>query len=152
MVLEQYHSESLNHVGRDKLFSYLNKKFYWSGMFEDTNRWVKACLTCRKHKPAQPTYHGLLEPVKARSPFEIVGIDIMGPFRRTPKGNRYVLVFIDYFTNWVEACALKNIEAKEVADKFYKQIITRHGCPFKIITDQGTQFTSDLFRRWGCEV
>jgi hypothetical protein len=54
---------------------------------------------------------------------------------------------VDYFTNWVEACPLKTLEAEEVAEKFYHHIILRHGCPTKVITDQGTQFTSKLFKR-----
>ena len=145
-ILEFYHSNTLAHVGRDKMFSYLKRKYYWPGMYEDIKRWVSSCLTCGKFKSTQPKHQGLLQPIKPTYPFEIVGVDILGPIRKSRKGNKYILVFIDFFTNWVEACPLKTLEAEEVAWKFYTVIITRHGCPRKVLTDQGTQFTSTLFR------
>jgi transposase InsO family protein len=64
----------------------------------------------------------------------------------TPRGYRYVLTIIDLFTSWVEAVPLKGITAEEVADAFFKEVITRHGCPAQVLTDRGTQFTSELFQ------
>ncbi len=57
-----------------------------------------------------------------------------------------MLVCVDYFTDWVEATPLKTLEAEETANLFYKLIITRQGCPSKILTDQGTQFTSNVLK------
>jgi transposase InsO family protein len=62
-------------------------------------------------------------------------------------GNRYILVCVDLFTNWIEACPLKTLEAAETADAEFKMIILRHGCPTRILTDQGTQFSCGLFKR-----
>jgi hypothetical protein len=147
VILKSYHCDKpLSHIGRDKLYALLKTRFYWPSMYDDIKRWVKACLNCAKVKPHQPKLNGLLQPFKASSPFEIVGIDILGPFKTTKSRSKYVLVCICYFTNWVEACPLKTIEAEEVAIAFYKLIITRHGCPFKVLTDQGTQFSSRLFQ------
>lgn len=115
-------------------------------MYEDIERWIKACLVCNQIKPGPSRRHGLLQPIKVTFPFEIVGIDILGPLRKTKRNNRYILVFIDLFTNWVEACPLQSLEAEEVVRMFYKIIITRHGCPKKVLTDQGTQFTSQIFK------
>ncbi|CAF0956113.1 unnamed protein product, partial [Brachionus calyciflorus] len=147
IILEHYHCEELTHVGRDKLFTLIKAKFYWGGMYEDVRRYVQACIKCNMFKKPQPTNQGLLQPIRSSYPFEIVGMDIVGPLRRTSRGFRYILVIVDYFTNWVEACALKSLEAAEVVERFYQSIITRHGCSNKIITDQGTQFTSDLFKK-----
>ena len=58
-------------------------------------------------------------------PFELVGIDIVGPFKITARKNKYVLVCVDYFTNWIEAAPLKTLEAEETANLFFKLIITR---------------------------
>lgn len=43
-------------------------------------------------------------------------MDILGPLPITSAGNRYLLVVIDCFTKWVEACPLKNIKANTIAD------------------------------------
>jgi len=61
-------------------------------------------------------------------------------------GYRYILVCIDFFTNWVEALPLRTIETKEIISKFFSMIIARHGCPSKVLTDQGTQFMSTIFK------
>ena len=87
----------------------------------------------------------MLEPITVTRPFELVGVDIKGPYKASVKGNKYILVCIDYFTNWVEAAPMKTITGREVIDKFFELIISRHGSPEKLITDQGTQFTSKLF-------
>lgn len=93
-LLEQYHVKSLAHVGRDKMFNILKEKFYWPGMYSDIRRWVKACIQCNKVKPSQPTNHGLLQPIKVSFPFEILGMDILGPLKRSKNGFKYILVFV----------------------------------------------------------
>ena len=44
-------------------------------------------------------------------PFVRVSIDIAGPYNTTNKGNLYILVVSDYFTNWVEPYPLNDQEA-----------------------------------------
>ena len=46
----------------------------------------------------------------------------------------------------MEAIPLKTLEAKETASKLISILFCNHGCPNKILTDRGTQFTSDLFK------
>jgi transposase InsO family protein len=72
-------------------------------------------------------------------------MDIIGPLRKTNGQNKYILVCIDLFTSWIEATPLKSITAQEVIQAFFKIVISRHGCPTKVLTDQGSQFTSTLF-------
>jgi len=133
-------------VGRDKLFGLIKERYFWPGMYDDLSRWVKACVECNCVKPHQVKNQGLLVPIRVSYPFELVGIDIVGPFKTTIRKNKYVLVCVDYFTNWIEAAPLKTLEAEETANLFFKLIITKHGCPTKILTDQGSQFTSKLLK------
>ena len=144
-VLKAFHNDNLVcHIGRDKMFKLLKVRYFWPGMHDDIHRWVMACIKCRRKKPYPPRCQGNLIPIKCSYPFEIIGMDIVGPFKTTKNGNRYVLTIIDYFTNWVEAVSLKTISAEAVANAIFSLIITRHGCPSKLLTDQGTQFTSSL--------
>ena len=93
----------------------------------------------------KPKHHGLLVQIPSKYPFEIVSIDIIGPFKTTKQGYKYVLVMIDLFTSWVEVAQLRSLEAQETANVIFKEIITRHDCPSKILTDRGTQFTASFF-------
>ncbi|KAI3375469.1 hypothetical protein L3Q82_003801 [Scortum barcoo] len=58
---------------------------------------------------------------------ERVAVDIMGPFPRTDKGNRYVLAAMDYFTKWPEAYAIPDQEAETVANALVEGMFTRFG-------------------------
>jgi hypothetical protein len=73
-----------------------------------------------------------------------VGVDILGPLPPTADGNKYILVFSDYFTKWVEAIPIKNQEATTIADALL-EFITRFGIPGEIHSDQGRQFISRIF-------
>ena len=145
-VLKWHHNCDLaSHIGRDRTFECIAKRYFWPGMYVDTQRWVAACIKCINHKRLKPKHHGLLIPIPSTYPFEIVSIDIIGPFKETKQGYKYVLVMVDMFTSWVEAAPLRTLEAQETANVIFKEIITRHGCPSEILTDRGTQFTASLF-------
>jgi hypothetical protein len=73
-----------------------------------------------------------------------MGVDILGPFPRAVGGYRYLFVAIDKFTKWPEATPVVNI-TQGAAVAFLKSIVCRFGVPNRIITDNGTQFTSRIF-------
>ena len=148
-ILSLYHNKDLTvHLASDRLYQLLRNRFFWEGMSRDVKRWVGACVKCNKVKTTQQLSNGLLEPIVTKQPFEIVGVDILGPFVTSTDGYSYVLVCVDLFTSWVEAVPLKEITANEVCAAFFKIIISRHGCPMKLISDRGKQFESKLFTRF----
>nr|GEZ65072.1 reverse transcriptase domain-containing protein [Tanacetum cinerariifolium] len=73
------------------------------------------------------------------------GIDFMGPFLIS-KGNKYILIAVDYLSKWVEAKALPTNDARVVV-KFLKSLFSRFGTPKAIISDRGTHFRNDQFSR-----
>nr|GFA69828.1 reverse transcriptase domain-containing protein [Tanacetum cinerariifolium] len=77
--------------------------------------------------------------------FDVWGIDFMGPFPSS-KGNKYILVAVDYLSKWVEAKALLTNDARVVV-KFLKSLFSRFGTPKGIISDRGTHFCNDQFLR-----
>nr|GEW44571.1 reverse transcriptase domain-containing protein [Tanacetum cinerariifolium] len=70
--------------------------------------------------------------------FDVWGIHFMGLFSSS-RGNKYVLVAVDYLSKWVEAKALPTNEAR-VVYKFLKNLFARFGTPRAIIRDRGTHF------------
>nr|GEX88614.1 reverse transcriptase domain-containing protein [Tanacetum cinerariifolium] len=75
--------------------------------------------------------------------FDIWGIDFMGPFLNS-KGNKYILVVVDYLSKWVEAKALPTNDARVVV-KFLKSLFSRFGTSKAIISNRGTHFCNDQF-------
>ena len=149
LILSQYHNSSLAgvHMAADKMIHIFKERFTWPGMIGDIKLWVKSCRKCTQNKRDKPREHGLLRPIKSDSPFQTVGVDVAGPFKRSTYGSKYILVCIDYFTNWIEAIPLKTLTADETVKAFFKGVISRHGCPSKVITDNATNFNSELYKK-----
>nr|GEU34643.1 reverse transcriptase domain-containing protein [Tanacetum cinerariifolium] len=73
------------------------------------------------------------------------GIDFKGPFSSS-RGNKYILVAVDYFSKWVEAKALPTNDSRVVV-KFLRSLFARFGTPRAIISDRRTHFCNDQFAK-----
>nr|GEX38351.1 reverse transcriptase domain-containing protein [Tanacetum cinerariifolium] len=81
--------------------------------------------------------------------FDVWGIDFMGPFSNS-KGNKYILVVVDYLSKLVEANALPTNDTRVVV-KFLKSLFSQFGTPKAIIRDRGTHFCNDQFAKIMCK-
>ena len=64
-----------------------------------------------------------MQTVLSGGPFQRVAMDILGPLPVTERGHKYVLVLGDYFTKWVEAFPMPNMEASTVANLFVAHFV-----------------------------
>nr|GEV87117.1 reverse transcriptase domain-containing protein [Tanacetum cinerariifolium] len=81
----------------------------------------------------------------AKKIFDVLGIDFMGPFPSS-RGNKYILVAVDYLSKWVEVKALPTNDARDVC-KFLKSLFARFRTPRAIISDRDTHFCNDQFTK-----
>jgi hypothetical protein len=86
-------------------------------------------------------------PGKNQSPFEMVSMDITGPYPVTPRKNRYLLMFVDHFSKYAEVYPIQDHSAETCAKVFATQIVARHGSGFKLVTDQGAAFMSTFLAK-----
>ena len=76
-------------------------------------------------------------------PFHRVAVDIIGPIvPSSERGFRFVLVMVDFATRYPDATPLKNIDSASVAEALFT-MWTRVGAPEEVLTDRGSQFTSE---------
>ena len=73
-------------------------------------------------------------------------MDISGPFPVSDDGYRYILSVQCLFSKFVKAYPMVRQTAQEVADCIFSNLFLRFGFPAAILSDQGKQFDSDLFR------
>ena len=73
-------------------------------------------------------------------------MDIVGLLQRTQSGNKYILDVCDYGTKHPEAVPLHCIDPATIAEELLR-MFARVGIPKKILTDQGSNFTSQLLKR-----
>lgn len=149
------HHELFGHEQANKLTKRLQGAYYWPKMSEDISSFVKFCDVCQRSKTRRrdvPELGHIAEPDEI-SALSFWSIDLQGPYRSTRRGNRYIIVAIDYLTKWVEARCLKDATAISTARFIVDRIIHRHGVPagMKLLSDQGANFESKLIREL-CEM
>ena len=145
-VLELAHSIPLaGHLGKKKTAQRLLQRFYWPTLFKDVDEYCRGCAECQKTAPGRQAVAPLIPLPVVDSPFERIAMDIVGPLPRSRSGNRFVLVVCDYATRWPEAVPLKSIDAGHVAEELMV-LFSRVGVPKEILTDQGSNFTSQLLK------
>ena len=77
-------------------------------------------------------------------PFDKVAIDLIGPlYPVTNRGKRYILTVVDYATRYPEAVPLEKIDTESIAEALMG-IFSRVGFPREILSDNGTQFVSQV--------
>ncbi|KAG2212529.1 hypothetical protein INT45_005659, partial [Circinella minor] len=103
-IIKMVHNEG--HFGVKNTWHKLRLQYTGTALYERTKEIVKTCYTCqfRKRIPRKRFTEGQPIPVPA-SPFYMVGCDAVGPTEPTVRGNRYLLVAIDYLTRWPVAKA-----------------------------------------------
>src|SRR6266498_3499457 len=84
--------------------------------------------------------NNIIHLIPAKAPFQRIGIDIVGPLMITRRGNRYIVMAMDYFTKWPIAKALKEVTAKAISKFIYQKIICEHRCLEVLQSDRGIHF------------
>uniref|UniRef100_A0A914DMF0 RNA-directed DNA polymerase n=1 Tax=Acrobeloides nanus TaxID=290746 RepID=A0A914DMF0_9BILA len=116
------------------------RRFFWRNMYRDIKNWCRSCIRCQERNSPRPTYQMPLRPVVTSSVWEIIGIDLCGPYPRTPDGNIHIVNFIDLFTKYVISVPLKDATALSAAQAFVDNVVLHHGVPVQIVTDGATTF------------
>lgn len=145
-VMTECHDSPLSggHLGFTKTFFKIKSRYYWPKMLKEVEKYVKSCVDCQSRKTPKRAGAGLLQPIPVGEPFDTIGIDFLGPFTRTAKGNIYIIVAVDYATKWAEAEATRTATAGTTARFLINRIISKFGCPRRILSDRGRNFTSTL--------
>ncbi|KAF2905187.1 hypothetical protein ILUMI_00997 [Ignelater luminosus] len=131
IILSSMHDNpTAAHLGFAKTLARVSLIYYWPKMRLDIYRYIRACKTCNSQKASTSGQFGLMGAQKSvRFPFQIIAVDLMGPLPKSISGNSYLLVVSDWLTKFVLLKPLRKASASNC-----------------IICDNGTQFTSSIFK------
>ena len=120
-------------------------KFWWPGVSGEIVRYCRSCDACQRTAARGRTRPVAMAQMPIISiPFERVAVDLVGPLKPASRaGNKHILTLLDYATSFIEAVPLKEITSISIAEALMA-IFARVGIPREIISDRGTQFTSEL--------
>lgn len=155
LVIRTFHDHpTAGHPGREETERAIKQRYFWPAMHKDIAEHVRRCLPCARCKTNTRQPHAGLKGHDPNHPWDTISIDLMGPYTKTPRGNRFLLVVTDIFSRWVEAFPLPITDSKIITNTLENEVFARYGYPKTIISDNGPQFRSQYFlrvcRTWGC--
>nr|GEY51438.1 hypothetical protein [Tanacetum cinerariifolium] len=133
-------------TGRHYGANYIAKKvfdsgFYWPTIYKDSFELVKNCDSCQRQGKISQRDKMPQNAIQVCEIFDVWGIDFMGPFLNS-KGNKYILVAVDYLSKWVEAKALLTNDARVVVKMAFKTPI---GCtPYRLVYEKSCHLSLEL--------
>ena len=84
-----------------------------------------------------------LKPIAVNATFQQRGLDFIGEINPASSGHhRWILTTTDFFTKWVEAIPTRNATDKVIINFIQENILSRFGCPKKLLTDNAKAFKS----------
>ena len=92
---------------------------------------------------------GLLKPILAERPWQIVTLDLVGKFAPAEgTSHTHCLVIVDKFSKFVILEAVpETLTAAQTAEIFLRRVVSVFGVPSVVISDRGTQFSSRLWKQ-----
>ena len=115
-------------------------------MLRDAIELVKKCKVCQEQAKISHLPSESLTSVTNPWPFQLWGLDILGPLPIGKGQCKFVVVAVDYFTKWVEAEPLATITEQKVRNFVWRTIICRFGISRALVSDNGKQFDNPKFR------
>ena len=146
-VLRSYHDclAGAGHNGQDRTYVIMRMKYFWPIMYRDSEEYVKSYIACQKGNRHYQKKKAPLKPMPT--------VDVSYGHSWTPKEVKRRshccvtwLLFVDAGSKWCEAFPLKTMEAVEIADILYNEIICRYGAPDSIVSDRGANFMSKVIK------
>ena len=98
LVIKECHD---GHWSIAKTYKAATQHYYWSGMQDDIKAYVDTCPNCVQ-KVKERIQQGIPANLPIGGPWEVIAVDMVGPYPTSEDGNRFLLVGIDCFTKNVE--------------------------------------------------
>ncbi|KAL0173249.1 hypothetical protein M9458_033560, partial [Cirrhinus mrigala] len=140
-VIQWVHSSlSSGHPGISRTLQLVRNSFWWPSITKDVTTYVKACSLCAQSKAPKELPSGLLHPL----PIPTYPLDL-------PLSNEFttILVTIDRFSKSCRLIPLKGLPtAMETTLALFHNVFRIYGLPEDIVSDRGTQFTSQVWKEF----
>lgn len=134
------------HSGQQATYHRVKKMFYWKGLKQDVEAFVKQCVVCQQAKHANLHPAGLLQPLPIpEGVWQDLSLDFIEGLPMS-EGYNVILVVVDRLTKYAHFFPLKHpFTALTVAKVLYDGVVKLHGLPKTMVSDRDKLFTSKLW-------
>lgn len=157
IIRNNYDSITSGHSGIYKTFHRIANRFYWPKMKSDITRYINHCHKCLAFKSEQKLPLGQMSSrLNITKPWELITVDLVGPLPKSSKGFIYIFSVCDYFSKFVFFFPLRTATASNICKLLEDNVFMLVGVPKYIVTDNGPQFRSAIFKnlakQYGVEI
>lgn len=147
-ILDLTHDSPLaGHPGIRRTLELLSRHFWWPGITQDVHKYVGSCTICARSKHSTRAPCGFLSslPVPDK-PWSVLSLDFIVDLPPS-EGCNTILVVVDTLTKMAHFIPLPKVpNSKETAHALSTHVFKLHGLPSALVSDRGTQFTSQFWR------
>nr|AAV31278.1 putative polyprotein [Oryza sativa Japonica Group] len=149
-ILKEAHDTLYSiHPGSTKMYQDLKERFWWASMKREIAEYVAVCDVCQRVKAEHQKPASLLQPLKIPEwKWEEIGMDFITGLPRTSSGHDSIWVIVDRLTKVAHFIPVKTTySGSRLAELYMARIVCLHGVPKKIVSDRGSQFTSNFWKK-----
>ena len=141
------HHDVENHFGRRKTRSSIAREYFWPGLDQDVEEYIRTCDSCARNKTSTQAPAGLLHPLPVPSSrFDELALDFVGPLPESG-GFDMILGMTDRLTNYTKLEPVHSTAtAEDIADVVYRSWCRQFGMPKAITSDRDKLFTSKFWK------
>jgi hypothetical protein len=137
-AIEEFHKGDCggHHYWKTTMHKILRVGYYWPTIFADVYKEVSSCHECHIFDGRRKLQPLPLKSISVEAPFMQWGLDFIGEINPPSSvQHKWILMTTDYFTKWIEAIPTKQATDAVIIQFLETNILSRFGCPVKIITD-----------------
>ena len=134
------------HFAYDKTCLQVQRRAYWFTWKTDVKAFCESCVECSTYFRGNPKRQAPMQKFTVGEKFQLVSIDICGPFPKSERGNRFIMTVVDHFSKMVQAYCMPDHQASTVARELVQGWISQFGAMKELLSDNGTEFMSSLFQ------
>ena len=145
-LMERYH-DTAGHFGQKRTVKKLCDLFYWNRIRDDVEDYCRSCEQCAAHKSNNQLPAGLLRPLPIPDePWQVIGIDFVGPLPVSRDGYDYILTVVDKFSKYMLLAPCRTtIDMPQAAKLLLNMLLPQHAMPEAIISDRDPRFTGSMW-------
>ena len=144
-IFETFHN--VRHLGKKATAKLISDRYYWPDLRPQVANMVQSCPDCQAvHKSV--AIKPPMKPNPVTQPrFSELQLDIVGPMP-VSEGHRYLFTIYDRTTRWISAVPMIEASATSCVNAFIRGWIQNFGLPKSLHSDNGTSFTSNLWKNF----
>ncbi|OWZ05214.1 reverse transcriptase [Phytophthora megakarya] len=136
-ILHHAHEDfQSGHQGITRTYERLRSEFFWIGMFQDVEMFVKECTDCASAKGRPPNPGPSPGNIEPTGPFEVVSMDFVTHLPKSERG-------------YVMCKPMRSTTAQDCAEAYEEVVFRNYGASSEIRHDRDPRLMSRVFRRFG---